>query len=279
MTYMQEEGPKKGQCNNSVTVVAAGGARDQRMQSDVTEGARGEKGVGDGYDETIRSGNDLNDSEKKYFVQRTSGICGVGQWQEPLVQGRGTGVERGEKDGAAEGGAATRRESKDGAEEEEETMMALRRAVLESMTPVREGDNERRRTFNKRQMDRLGAELDLAKQLTAECGVELQLAVRALRETGAKKSGGGGVAGETSAEGDCRIGQAATAGEGGSGEAAEDRWDTAQEEWASVEKLAARGALHRLGWQHLGQERGGKMAAEEAASGDQGGGSAVVKGR
>jgi hypothetical protein len=184
-----EESSKTGLCNNSVTVVAEGGARDQRMQSDVTEGARGGKGVGDKYDGKIRSGNDLNDTEKKYFVQRAPGICGVGQWQEPLVQGRGTGVGGGEKDGAAEGGAAIRGESKDGAEEEEETMMALRRAVLESMMPMREGDSERRRTFNKRQMDRLGAELELAKQLTAECGVELQLAVRALRETGATKAG------------------------------------------------------------------------------------------
>ena len=188
----KEEGPEIGQCNKSVTVVADGGARDQRMQSDATEGATGEEGMVGKYDKKIRSGNDIrscNDREKKYLGQRASGICGVGQWQEPLVQGRGTGVGGGEKDGAAEGGAAIQGESKDGAEEEEDTMMALRRAVLESMAPMREGDSGRRKTFNNRQMDRLGAELELAKQLTAECGVELQLAVRALRETGATKAG------------------------------------------------------------------------------------------
>jgi len=90
------------------------------MQSDATEGATGEEGMVGKYDKKIRSGNDLliiNDSEKKYLGQRASGICGVGQWQEPLVGWQGEGLGEGRQDGAAEGGAATLRESKDGAEE------------------------------------------------------------------------------------------------------------------------------------------------------------------
>ena len=37
-------------------------------------------------------------------------------------------------------------------------------------------------------MDRLGQELDSVRRLVAECGVELQLAVRALREVGGVKA-------------------------------------------------------------------------------------------
>ena len=83
---------------------------------------------------------------------------------------------------------------------------------------------------------------------------------------------------EASTEGGCKIGKAAKTGEGSSSEAAEDRGDPAQKEWAAVKELAARGALHRLGWEHLDQEGGRKMAAEEAASGDQGWGSTMGKG-
>ena len=57
-------------------------------------------------------------------------------------------------------------------------MMALRQAVLDSMGPMTTGPmttntNERREAFKAKQMDRLGQELELARQLVAECGVEL----------------------------------------------------------------------------------------------------------
>ena len=60
-------------------------------------------------------------------------------------------------------------------------MMALRQEVLDAMGPRMTEVNERREAFKGKQMDRLGQELELARQLVAECGVELQLAVRALR--------------------------------------------------------------------------------------------------
>ena len=47
--------------------------------------------------------------------------------------------------------------------------------------------NERREAFKGKKMDRLGQELELARQLVAECGVELQLAVRALRGEGGEQ--------------------------------------------------------------------------------------------
>ena len=45
-----------------------------------------------------------------------------------------------------------------------------------------------------------------------------------------------------------------------------------------LKKLAAGGALCRLGWKHMAQEGGGKMAVEAAAGGDQGGGSTMAAG-
>ena len=72
-----------------------------------------------------------------------TGICEAGQWREPLASGQREGAWEGMKNGAAEGGAATRKESEDGAKEEGEAMLALRRAVLESMEPKITEVNER----------------------------------------------------------------------------------------------------------------------------------------
>ena len=153
--------------------------------------------------------------------------------------------------------------------------------MLESMTPMRKGDAERRGAFNKRQMDRLGSELELAKQLTAECGVELQLAVRALRETGAMK-----------AEAVLWIERHRQR------VAAELVRQRKQEKEAVAKRMKTEGiqlksnGLRLKNWQpqerYTGwdgntwtvQEGGRKMAAEEAASGNQGWGrSTMVMGR
>ena len=72
-------------------------------------------------------------------------------------------------------------------------MMALRRAVMDSMGPMTTGPmtkkaKERREAVKKKHMDSLGQELELARQLVAECGVDLQLAVRALQGGGGEKA-------------------------------------------------------------------------------------------
>ena len=56
-------------------------------------------------------------------------------------------------------------------------MLALRRVVLDLMEPKMTKVNERQEAVKGKQMDRLGQELELARQLMAECGVELQLAL------------------------------------------------------------------------------------------------------
>ena len=52
----EEKGSVMGPCNSSKIVIADGGAGDQRMQSDATEGAIGEEGVVEVDEEAERLG-------------------------------------------------------------------------------------------------------------------------------------------------------------------------------------------------------------------------------
>ena len=107
-----------GPCNSSKIVIADGGARDQRMQSDATDGATGEEGRVEGSEGAERLGDCW---DERYFVRRAvgraagsrerkstkqlenewqlqwqqearrrglfseTGICEAAQWREPLA--------------------------------------------------------------------------------------------------------------------------------------------------------------------------------------------------
>ena len=100
--------------------------------------------------------------------------------------------------------------------------MALRLAVLDSMESKGTAGNERREAVKKRQMDRLGQELELAQQLVAECGVELQLAVRALRGGGRREGSSSAVDRQATTESGWGSGEAEETGKGAGTEANED---------------------------------------------------------
>ena len=73
-----------GQCNNSVTVVADGGARDQRMQSDhATEGAIGEEGVVEDDEGQERLGDSW---DRLYFVRGAGGRGSVSRERKGTKQ-------------------------------------------------------------------------------------------------------------------------------------------------------------------------------------------------
>ena len=114
-----------GSCNSSKIVTADGGAGDQRMQSDATDGATGEEGNVAGDEGEERMGDCW---DKQYFVRRavgrgsvvrvrrstkqqenewqlqwqqearrrglfsTTGIYDAVQWQQPLVRGQKVGA-------------------------------------------------------------------------------------------------------------------------------------------------------------------------------------------
>ena len=70
-------------------------------------------------------------------------------------------------------------------------MVALREAVMESMRPKGEQGREKERKFNERwerfrdkQVRQLKEQIEAARLLAEECGVDQSVAVRALQETG-----------------------------------------------------------------------------------------------
>ena len=216
---------QKATCNNSVIVIAEGGAEFQRMQSGAMDGAREEDsssnknnvivtaGGGAGV-WRMQSGAKEGAREEDKGEEVTTAAGGAATQEESKDGARVEGVRenhraaeggaetQGEsKDGAkvevtrrekraAEGGAETQGESKDGAKEEAE-MVELRRAAWESMRPERKGKHLKEGKFNERwealKEKQAMADAEMAAQLARECRVDQHLAMRALQETGGIK--------------------------------------------------------------------------------------------
>ena len=190
---------KEAICNNSVIVIAEGGAESQRMQSGAMDGAREEDsssnknnvivtaGGGAGV-WRMQSGAKEGAREEDKGEEVTTAAGGAATQEESKDGARVEGV-RG-KNRAAEGGAETQGESKDGAKEEAE-MVELRRAAWESMRPERKGTNLKEGKFNERwealKEKQAMADAEMAAQLARECRVDQHLAMRALQETGGIK--------------------------------------------------------------------------------------------
>ena len=192
-------------CKNSVPIVVDGGTRLQGMQLEVRDGAMEE-------DNNNNKINEMVTAEGGAGVWRMqSRVKDGAKVEEERRGGRtaegGAATQEGSKDGAkeetawgkryvgqqeeaekvtAEGGAETQGESKDGAMEEEK-MVALREAVLESMRPKGEQGkkfNERWESVRDKQVRLLKTQIEAARRLAEECGVDQSVAVRALQETG-----------------------------------------------------------------------------------------------
>ena len=88
---------KKATCNNSVIVIAEGGAESQRMQSGAMDGAREE--------DSSRNKNNV--------IVTAVGGAGIRRMQSGFKEGARE-EDKGEEVTTAEGGAATQEESKDG---------------------------------------------------------------------------------------------------------------------------------------------------------------------
>ena len=196
-------------CNNSVPIVVAGGTRLQGMQPEVRDGAMEEENYNNKTNEIVTAGGGAG------VWRMQSGVKDGAKVEEETRGGRtaegGAATQEESKDGVmeeaawgkryvgqqegaakmtAEGGAATQGESKDGAMEEGK-MVALREAVMESMRPKGEQGREKERKFNERwesfrdkQVRQLKEQIEAARLLAEECGVDQSVAVRALQETG-----------------------------------------------------------------------------------------------